>query len=109
MASLIYIGIAGTVVALDKSTGENVWSTDLRGTQFVNVVVEKNAIYASTRGEVFCLDPATGDVRWKNPLKGLGRGLVTIGVPGGQNTAMAQKILEEEEAAAAGAAVTATS
>jgi len=107
--NLLFVGISGTVLALDKSSGTEVWRTDLPGSIFVNLVVEDNSIYAATRGEISSLDPANGAIRWSNPLKGLGRGLVCIGLPGGQNIAMAEKILQEEQAAAAGAAVTATS
>jgi len=107
--NLIFVGISGTVLALDKSTGTEAWRTELPGSFFVNVAVEGNSIYASTRGEIFCLDPASGAIRWNNPLKGLGRGLVSIGLPGGQSAAMAEKILQDEQAAAAGAAVVVTS
>ena len=42
-SSLIYIGIAGTVVALDRTTGTEVWRSDLKGNDFVNVALQ-NAI-----------------------------------------------------------------
>jgi outer membrane protein assembly factor BamB len=77
-SDLIYIGIKGTVVALDRATGQQVWATHLKGYDFVNVVLHDGAVLATCYGEVFCLDPLTGDALWHNPLKGFGLGLATI-------------------------------
>ena len=95
-ANLIFVGISGTVLALDKSRGTEVWRTKLSGSEFVNVVIESDNIYATTKGEMFCLDPKSGGLRWKNPLKGLGYGLVTIAGPGGQNTTIAEQANQDE-------------
>ncbi len=109
-SSVVYVGISGTVLALDRASGREVWRCSLKGSDFVNVVVEGGDVYASTRGEMFCLDAASGQVRWNNPLKGLGRGLVTIANASGAGTAvMREKRRRDEEQAAAGAAVTAAS
>jgi outer membrane protein assembly factor BamB len=103
--SLIFIGISGTVIALDRGTGQEVWRTALKGGDFVNVVLLDDTLYATAKGELFCLDPATGNLRWQNQLKGLGRGLVTIAASGGQQAvAMRQKQQRDEAAAAAGGA-----
>src|SRR5947199_819513 len=81
--NLLFIGISGNVLALDRATGEEVWRTKLKGGDFVNVVYENDALFATAKGELFCLDPTTGDVRWNNKLTGLGWGLVTIAGSGG--------------------------
>ena len=99
--SLIVIGIGGNVVALDRSTGQERWRTDLKGSDFTNVVLQDGDLFATTRGELFCLDPATGSIRWQNPLKGLGRGLVTIATAGGQQTVLMREKRQRDEAAAA--------
>jgi len=108
---LMYVGIKGSVVALNRATGEQVWATHLRGGDFVNVVLEGGKVFATTHGEVYCLDPATGNGLWHNPLKGFGIGLATIAAGDatghGTTLAMAQKRKQQEEAAAATAAVTA--
>ncbi len=110
-SDLIFVGIKGSVVALHRATGQQVWATRLKGGEFVNVVVEPGAILATNYGEIFCLDPLTGKLRWQNPLKGFGRGLATIATEnnlgGGMTAAMAQKLRQDEEAAAAGATVAA--
>jgi outer membrane protein assembly factor BamB len=100
--SLVYIGISGSVLALDRATGEEVWRASLKGGDFVNVVLLDGSLFATAKGELFCLDPATGRVRWQNQLKGLGRGLVTIAVSDGQQPViMREKQQRDEQAAAA--------
>src|SRR2546428_4000899 len=77
-SELVFIGIKGSVVALNRGTGEQVWTAPLKGSDFVNVMVQGGAVLASCYGEIFCLDPLTGHALWHNPLKGLGTGLATI-------------------------------
>lgn len=91
-SSLILTGIKGHVIALDRTTGSELWRTKLKGTDFVNLVSDGNYIFAGTAGEVFCLDSATGSVLWHNPMKGLGFGLVSLlaGIDGGNGAAMAE-------------------
>ena len=68
----IFIGIKGTVLALDRATGEELWRTPLKGGDIVNLVLDGGNLLASARGEVDCLDPNTSDIRWNNPLRRLG-------------------------------------
>jgi outer membrane protein assembly factor BamB len=74
----IYIGIRGTVLALDRSTGAEIWRAELKRADFVNVVLDGDRILAATSGELFCLDSTTGKILWNNGLKGLGHGLITV-------------------------------
>jgi outer membrane protein assembly factor BamB len=107
-SELVFIGIKGSVVALNRATGDQVWVTHLKGSDFVNVVVQNEAVLASCYGEIFCLDPLTGNARWHNPLKGFGRGLATIATehnPGsGHAPVLAEKRCRDEQAAASAAA-----
>lgn len=110
-SDLLYIGIKGSVVALNRTTGEQVWSTHLKGSDFVNVLVEGGRIFATCYGEVFCLDPLSGEGLWHNRLKGLGTGLATLATEdtlrSTLTTVLAEKRLREEQAAVlAGAAAT---
>jgi outer membrane protein assembly factor BamB len=107
-SSLLFIGIAGNVLALDRNTGAEVWRVNLKGGEFVNVALLDGALYATARGELFCLDPATGQVRWQNQLKGLGRGLVTIASSDGQQTVVMREKQQRDEAAAAAASASCT-
>ena len=107
ISELVILGIRGSVVALNRATGEQVWATHLKGYEFVNIVVEDQQVLATCSGEAFCLDPFTGRVVWHNRLKGFGRGLATIGTQANQQqrqTAIsAAQRLRDEAAAAAGA------
>ena len=76
--SVVFTGIRGHVVALDRTTGAELWRTKLKGTDFVNLASDGAFIIAGTSGEVFCLDPATGSLLWRNPMKGLGFGVVSL-------------------------------
>ena len=105
---LIFIGIKGGVLALDRATGVTRWTTSLKGSGFVNLVRDQNVLLATTRGEVFCLDPATGQILWNNGLSGFGYGIATI-VAGdsAQNlAAIAENELEEQQRQAAATAST---
>jgi outer membrane protein assembly factor BamB len=107
MANL-FIGIKGTVLALDRATGETVWESPLKAGDFVNVVLDGAELYASTRGEVYRLDPVTGRILWKNELVGKGWGMVTIAqAPDGNRSAMEEK--RQQDAAAAASTTAATS
>ena len=98
---LVFIGIKGTALALDRATGRELWRTDLKGSDFVNMVLDGGDLFATTHGEIFCLDPVTGRIRWNNPLKGLGWGLVTIAAPEASSVAAMAAYRRQQEAAAA--------
>jgi outer membrane protein assembly factor BamB len=100
---VVFIGIKGTALALDRATGRELWRTDLKGSDFVNTVLDGGDLFATTHGEIFCLDPATGRIRWNNPLKGLGWGLVTIAPSEASSVAAMAAYRRQQEAAAAAA------
>jgi outer membrane protein assembly factor BamB len=110
-SDLIFIGIKGSVVALNRHSGEQVWATHLKSSDFVNVCVQEDQVLASCCGEIFCLDPLNGDARWHNALKGFGRGLATMAgcasPSPGNTTAVAAKRRQDEAATASAAAVAA--
>src|ERR1041385_8801135 len=82
ISNLVFIGIKGSVVALNRATGEQVWATPFGGSGFVNVVVEDEKVFATCSGQAFTLDAFTGEVLWKNGLKGFGFGLATTAPQG---------------------------
>lgn len=92
----VFVGIKGTVVALDRITGTIVWEKELRGSDFVNLIRDDVFLYATTIGEAFCLDPTTGEIRWHNTLKGYGTNLASLLAAGG---AQQQAVLLAEEKA----------
>lgn len=40
ISDLVFIGINDSVVALNRESGQQVWATHLKGSDFVNVLVE---------------------------------------------------------------------
>jgi outer membrane protein assembly factor BamB len=108
VSSFVFAGINGSVIAFDETTGDQVWVTSLKGSEFVNLVLSEYKLYATTKGEIFCLDPGTGKVLWQNPLRGMGRGIVCVAAPGTQaNMTAAIKRKKDQDAAAAATAVSA--
>jgi outer membrane protein assembly factor BamB len=105
-SNVVYIGIQGAVLALGRASGTEVWRTHLKGSDFVNLLVDGEQIFASTSGEMFCLSRFDGEILWNNRLKGLGHGLVTIvtETSSPQLAAMRQKIMRDEQAASQAAA-----
>jgi outer membrane protein assembly factor BamB len=106
-SSALFIGIKGTVLAIDRASGHEIWRSHLKGTDFVNVVLDKGELYATTKGEIFALDPASGAIRWRNPLQGLGWGLVSIANSQG-NLSVIEEKRRADQAAATGAVVAST-
>ena len=99
----IFIGIRGTVLALDRGTGEARWSKHLGSSDFVNVTLQDGDLYAATKGRLYRLDQATGDILWSNELPGLGWGIITI-AGASQAVPSAEKRRRDEQAAAGAAA-----
>ena len=111
-SELVFIGIKGTVLALHRTSGRQVWATHLKGSDFVNVVVQNDAVIASCYGEIFCLDPLTGTTLWHNGLKGFGTGLATIaleGNPGSEPPPLLAEKRRRDDAAAAATSTTVAS
>ncbi|HVG53617.1 MAG TPA: PQQ-binding-like beta-propeller repeat protein [Vicinamibacterales bacterium] len=98
--SAVFVGLKGFVVAIDRTTGDTLWSARLRGSDFVTVTVDDGAVFATTRGRLYRLDPATGDIMWSNTLPGLGYGIASIA---GSSSGPAAERRRREQAAAAGA------
>lgn len=94
-----YVGLAGHVIALEESTGREVWRTKLIGRDLVTTAISGGRLLAGTRGRVYALDPLTGAILWENAMKGLGYGFV--GFPGTGPAAAAAARLEQQRRAAA--------
>ncbi len=109
-SKVIYLGIKGTVIAMDAATGQRLWATNLTGSDFVNVVLDGDNLYAATHGEIFCLDPRTGDGRWHDGLKGFGYGLVSIATENASSAGILALMQEKRrrDAAAAQSSAAAT-
>ena len=108
---LVFIGIRGSVLALDKLSGRRVWETKLKGSSFVTLLVEDNCVLAGAQGELFCLAANTGNILWQDGLKGYGFGLMSIATVNGSSDMAAAIAAEhnrqqqESTSAAAGSTV----
>jgi outer membrane protein assembly factor BamB len=74
---LIFIGINGYALALDRDTGEIVWSNSEMRSGYVTLLLDGDRLIVSTNGYIYCLCPFTGMIKWHNPLKGYGQGAPT--------------------------------
>jgi outer membrane protein assembly factor BamB len=99
---LIFVGLNGYALALDRDTGEVVWSNGEMKSGYVTLLLDFDRLIVSTSGYIYCLDPLTGKILWNNPLKGYGMAAPTslISVRGQSS----QTVIEQADAAAAAAA-----
>lgn len=80
--------------------GKEVWSTWLKGTDFVTLLLDGDVLLAATRGEVFCLDAATGKHLWSNGMPGQGFGLASIATARGASNPATEQQRQNDAAAA---------
>ena len=99
--SAVIIGTRGTVLAVDRGSGETIWSTELKGNDFVDVMLVDGDLFAASKGRLYRLDPASGAVLWCNDLPGLGWNSVSIA--GSHAAGAAEKVRRDQAAAAASA------
>lgn len=96
---LIFVGLNGYALALDRDTGEIVWSNNAMKSGYVTLLLDGDRLIASTNGYMYCLDPLTGVIRWHNPLRGYGAGAPTAIVSARGQTS--QTVIEQAADAAA--------
>src|SRR5262245_42189568 len=103
---LIFVGLNGYAVALDRDSGEIVWSNNELRFGPVTLLLDGDRLMVSTGGYLFCLDPLTGKVRWNNEMTGYGGKAPTalVSVRGQSQQVAAQ---QQQFAATAGAAAAA--
>ena len=75
---LIFVGINGWVSALDRDTGEIVWTNSELNSGLTTLLLDGDRLIASTNGYLYCLDPQNGRVVWSNPLRGYGTGIAHL-------------------------------
>ena len=86
----LIIGTNGSVAAIDSTTGEIQWATELktggilsstRG-EDVSVILRDGEVFAGCSGHLFCLSAETGAILWHNDLKGFGHNDVSLALEG---------------------------
>jgi outer membrane protein assembly factor BamB len=98
---LLYVGFNSRVVALDRDTGQIVWSwKSPKGSGFVSVLLDGDRLIASAQGYMYCFDPLTGELLWSNPLKGLGIGVPSLAsIHGNSGSAAAAALIAQQQRA----------
>jgi outer membrane protein assembly factor BamB len=82
----LYISISQHVVALDPTTGKELWRTKLpNASSIVTLLVRGPYVFAGLSGYIHALDRYSGAMLWSNELKGLGYGQVVMAMPGGSD------------------------
>jgi outer membrane protein assembly factor BamB len=74
---LIFVGLNGYALALDRDSGEVVWYNSQMKSGYVTLLLDGDRLIVSTNGYIYCLDPLSGQILWNNPLKGYGMGAPT--------------------------------
>jgi outer membrane protein assembly factor BamB len=101
--SAVFVGIKGAALAIDRDSGQTLWRTELKGSDFVSLTVQGGDLFAASRGRVYRLDPVSGDILWCNELPGLGWGIVSF-AGASQDAGVAEQQRRQAAAAAAAAA-----
>lgn len=101
---LVFVGLNGYVVALDRDTGEIVWSNNELKSGYVTLLLDGDRLIVSTNGYIFCLDPLTGRILWNNRMSGYGAGTPAslISVRGQSSQTAIQQAVNEVASAAGG-------
>ena len=102
---LIFVGLNGYALALDRDTGEIIWSNNEMKSGYVSLLLDGDRLIVSTNGYIFCLDPLTGQILWNNPLRGYGTGTPTslLSVRGQSSQTLIQQAAAARAASAAAA------
>ena len=99
LTEAVFLGTHGHVVAVERTTGRELWRTKLEGGDFVNLLLDADRIIATTKGKAFCVDAATGQLLWKNDMSGLGYGLICIATRTGSAAPLAQSQKQRQDGA----------
>ncbi|HJZ93348.1 MAG TPA: PQQ-binding-like beta-propeller repeat protein [Gemmataceae bacterium] len=107
---LVFVGLNGYAAALDRETGDIVWSNDQMHSGYVTLLLDGDRLIASTNGYIYCLDPLTGEIRWHNPMSGYGARAPTalVSVRGQSNQVLTHQSAAQAAASASAAAAAAS-
>jgi outer membrane protein assembly factor BamB len=98
---LLFVGLNGYALALDRRTGDLVWKNSEMQSGYVTLLLDGDRLIVSTNGYIYALDPLTGKTIWHNPLKGFGMGAPTalVSVRGQGTPTLAQHAASDAAAA----------
>lgn len=97
---LLYVGIKGRILALNRTSGEEVWQGRMKGSQMVSVLVDGDQVFGAASGEIYAFDATTGHLLWHNSLPGFGINLASLATVGSSSRALLQqKALQDQQSA----------
>src|SRR5260221_14112101 len=106
--NLVFVGFNSRVLALDRDSGDGVWSwvaPKPRSGGFVTLMLDGDRLIVSVNGYMYCLDPDSGELLWNNDTKGCGTGVTSIASVRGHSShdvaAAAAAAQAQQQAAAA--------
>jgi outer membrane protein assembly factor BamB len=74
---LVFVGLNGRITALDRETGEVIWTCS-SGSGYTTLLLDGDRLIVSANGYLCCLDAKRGKTLWKNELKGYGVGIAHL-------------------------------
>lgn len=77
-ADLVFVGLSGNVIALDRVDGSIVWEWRPPKVGYLTLLLDGDRLVVSSNGYLYCLDPTTGAPLWQNPLTGKGIGIACL-------------------------------
>ena len=106
---LIFVGFNGYIAALNRDTGDIVWSNkQMKHKGSVIFLLDEDRLIASINGYIYCLNPLTGEILWHNPMKGYGWGIASLASVRGSSMQVIVHQAAAQEQAAQSAAITST-
>lgn len=94
---LVFVGFNSRIAALDRLTGEIVWSwKSPKGSGFVALLLENDRLVVSVSGYTYALDPVTGEVLWTNLLQGFGYGIPCLVSTAGSTLPLSAAAAEQQ-------------
>jgi outer membrane protein assembly factor BamB len=76
---LIFVGFNSRVAALNRDTGQTVWTwSSPKGSGYTTIVLDGDRLIVCVMGYTYCLDPLSGQERWFNDLPGMGTGVASL-------------------------------
>lgn len=91
ISDLVFVGFNSRVIAMDRISGEVVWTwkSPKGSSQHVAVMLDDDQLIVSISGYMYALDAETGEALWFNELSGMGYGIPSLTSVNGRCTAAA--------------------
>ncbi len=107
LEDLVFIGFNSRVAALDRYSGQTVWSWKSPHAGIPVLLLDGDRLIVSVNGYTFCLDPLFGQLVWQNDLPGMGVGIPTLAsIRGSLMSPHVMQVAAQQAAASSTAATT---